>query len=139
MVDNCVMAGIVVLGGEVTMVEVVVDEGRGMDHVLAERTVNVEAEDGGRVVAPEVGGGDLVVTIWMAGVRFSMAVTRAEMVETDVWMSSMDEWTDVTIQRMVARSMVASGASVCSPVVVDEARGMDHVLAKRAVDVEAED
>ncbi|GBG69826.1 hypothetical protein CBR_g4655 [Chara braunii] len=63
MVDDCMTAGVVVL---VTKVEAVVDEGGGVDSVLVERTVGVgdevigvdlEAEDGGRVVAPEVGGG----------------------------------------------------------------------------------
>ncbi|GBG62978.1 hypothetical protein CBR_g34679 [Chara braunii] len=90
MVDDCVTAGVVVLGGGETMVEVVVDEGGGVDDVLAERAADVEAEDGRRVVAPE-------------------------MVETDVLMSSMDEWTDVTMWRSVARSVAPSGAGVCSP------------------------
>ncbi|GBG90320.1 hypothetical protein CBR_g50569 [Chara braunii] len=90
MVHDCVTAGVVVLGGGVTMLEVVVDEGGGVDDVLAKRAVDVEAEDGGRVVAPK-------------------------MVETDVLMSSMDEWMDVTMRRSVARSVAASGAGVCSP------------------------
>ncbi|GBG59499.1 hypothetical protein CBR_g38523 [Chara braunii] len=75
-IDDCVTAGIVVL---VTKVEVVVDEGGGVDDVLAERAVDVGddvisvdvEEDGGRVVVPEVGGGNVVVTTWMAGVMSS--------------------------------------------------------------------
>ncbi|GBG81919.1 hypothetical protein CBR_g34101 [Chara braunii] len=39
-----------------TVVEVVVDEGRGVDDVLAERAVDVEVGDRGRVVEPECGG-----------------------------------------------------------------------------------
>ncbi|GBG77215.1 hypothetical protein CBR_g23542, partial [Chara braunii] len=59
MVDDCVTAGVVVL---VTKVGVVVDEGGGVDAVLAERAVDVgiwvigvdvEAEDGGSEVAPK--------------------------------------------------------------------------------------
>ncbi|GBG72579.1 hypothetical protein CBR_g12150 [Chara braunii] len=89
-VDDSVTAGVVVVGGGVTMVEVVVDEGGGVEDVLAERAVDAEAEDGGRVVAPE-------------------------MVEIDVLMSAMDEWMDVTMRRSVARSMAASGVGVCPP------------------------
>ncbi|GBG77484.1 hypothetical protein CBR_g23931 [Chara braunii] len=59
MVDDSVMVGVIVW---VTMVEVVVDEGRGADDVLPDRAVDVEeevigvdveAEDGGRVVEHE--------------------------------------------------------------------------------------
>ncbi|GBG90069.1 hypothetical protein CBR_g50162 [Chara braunii] len=66
MVDNCVTVGVVVLCGGMTLVKVVLDEGGGVDDVLAERAVDmgeevigvdVEAEDGGRVMSPEVGGG----------------------------------------------------------------------------------
>uniref|UniRef100_A0A388M627 Glyoxysomal processing protease, glyoxysomal n=1 Tax=Chara braunii TaxID=69332 RepID=A0A388M627_CHABU len=74
-VDDSVTAGVGVL---VTKVEVVVDEGGGVDDVLAERAVDVEdgvigvdveVEDGERVVAPEVGGGMWCVT---AGVVSNM-------------------------------------------------------------------
>ncbi|GBG79268.1 hypothetical protein CBR_g29419 [Chara braunii] len=104
MVGDCATAGVVVL---VTKVEVVVDEGGGVDDVLAEREVDVEngvigvdveAEDGERVVAPEVGGGGC-----------------GEMVETDVLMSFMDDWRDVIMRKRAARSMATSGAGVCSP------------------------
>ncbi|GBG69416.1 hypothetical protein CBR_g4110 [Chara braunii] len=38
------------------------------------------------------------------------------MVETDVLMSSMDDWRDVIMRKRAARSMAALGAGVCSPV-----------------------
>ncbi|GBG78691.1 hypothetical protein CBR_g27917 [Chara braunii] len=57
MVDYSVTTGVVVLGSEVTVVEVVVDEGGGVDAVLVERVVDAEAEDRGRVVEPEGFGG----------------------------------------------------------------------------------
>ncbi|GBG73879.1 hypothetical protein CBR_g17591 [Chara braunii] len=51
----------------------------------------------------------------MAGVQLSMVVTRAEIVETDVLMSSMDDWRDVIMRKRATRSMATSGAGVCSP------------------------
>ncbi|GBG86803.1 hypothetical protein CBR_g42086 [Chara braunii] len=80
-----------------TKVEPVVDEGGGVDDVLAERADDVLAE---RAVDVDEGRGG----------------TQAEMVETDVLMSSMDDWRDVIMRKRAARSMAASGASVCSPV-----------------------
>ncbi|GBG60332.1 hypothetical protein CBR_g4288 [Chara braunii] len=44
-----------------------------------------------------------------------MAVTWAEMVETNVLMSSMDEWRDVITRRSAAGSVAASGVGACSP------------------------
>ncbi|GBG92206.1 hypothetical protein CBR_g54651 [Chara braunii] len=76
-------------GGGMTMVEVVVDEGGGMDDMLAERTedveeevsgVDVEAGDGGRVMESEVEEGAVVVTTWMVeeACCCSMVVIRSE-------------------------------------------------------------
>ncbi|GBG76442.1 hypothetical protein CBR_g22190 [Chara braunii] len=49
-------------------------------------------------------------------VEAAAEVNLVEIVETNVFMSSMDEWMDVTMWRSVARSVAVSGAGVCLPV-----------------------
>ncbi|GBG93322.1 hypothetical protein CBR_g64680 [Chara braunii] len=113
MVDECMTAGVVVL---VTKVGVVVDASGGVDDVLVERAVDmgygvigvdVEAEDGGREVAPE-------------------------MVETNVLMSSMDDWRDVIMPKRATRSMATLGAGVCS---LARLRGMLSTESERMSDI----
>ncbi|GBG79199.1 hypothetical protein CBR_g28916 [Chara braunii] len=122
MVDDCVTAGVVVLGGGVTMVEVVVDEDGGVDDVPAERAVDVEAEDGGRVVAPEVGGGGRGADdLDGGGLIFGGGHTSGDggdgsMLSTEsVWMpdiSMLDDWAMVGEEVVVAADEVLAADEV---------------------------
>ncbi|GBG87770.1 hypothetical protein CBR_g45926 [Chara braunii] len=114
MVDNCMTVGVVILCDGVTVVEVVVDEGGGVDDVLAGGAVDVDGEGSG----VDVVWGEVVVTTVMAGVFPSIAVTRLEMVEMAVFMSvmevftrEMDDWRDFIIWSRAANSGAASVAA----------------------------
>ncbi|GBG65067.1 hypothetical protein CBR_g49139 [Chara braunii] len=110
MVDDCVTVRVVILCDGVTVVEVVVDAGRGVDDVLAGGAVDVDGEGSG----VDVVWGEIVVTTMMAGMFPSMAVTRLEIVEMAVFMSvmevftrEMDDWRDFIIWSRAAKSGVA--------------------------------
>ncbi|GBG83144.1 hypothetical protein CBR_g36760 [Chara braunii] len=92
-----------------------VDEGGGVDDMLAERAVDVEAEDRGRVVEPEVGAGDVVVTIWMAGEACccSTEVIRWERPERDAWRESRVACMVVMRERRVEESAGTAKAAAC--------------------------
>ncbi|GBG75027.1 hypothetical protein CBR_g19541 [Chara braunii] len=124
MVDDCVTAGVVVLGegGDgMTIVEVVVDEGGGVDDVLAKKAVeveeevlkvDVEAEGGGRVMEAEVEEGVVVVRTWMVleACCCSTVVIRLERSEWDAWRESRVAFMEVMREKRMEESAGASWA-----------------------------
>ncbi|GBG78038.1 hypothetical protein CBR_g25973 [Chara braunii] len=99
-------------GGAMTVVEVVVDEVRGVNDVLAKRAVEVEeevievdmeAEGGGRVMEPEAEEGDVVVTTWMMeeACCCSGVVIALERSERDAWRESRVAFIEVMREKRV--------------------------------------
>ncbi|GBG91692.1 hypothetical protein CBR_g53506 [Chara braunii] len=124
MVDDCVTTGVVVLGeggGGMTIVEVVVDEGGGVDDGLAKRVVEVEVDEevieidveegGGRVMVPEVEEGVVVVTTWMV---------EEEVIEVDVEAKGGARVMEPKVEEgaVVVTTWMVEEACCCSTVVI---------------------
>ncbi|GBG78039.1 hypothetical protein CBR_g25974 [Chara braunii] len=108
-----------------TIVEVVVDEGQGVNDVLAKRAVEVEeevievdmeAEGGGRVMEPEAEEGGVVVTTWMVeeACCCSVVVIALERSERDAWRESKVEestgasWTSACLPMSLRRRLLTN-------------------------------
>ncbi|GBG78730.1 hypothetical protein CBR_g27955 [Chara braunii] len=108
-IDDCVTAGVVVLGeggGGATMVEVVVDEGGDVqvDGVGVEVEVEACPEEGVGWGVEE--GGVVVVTTVMAGEFPWSVVTQSEMATMVVLMVAREDLREVNVWRIVASSRV---------------------------------